>query len=159
MSVQYPLPGMRSRTLSPGFTPASAIKGPGWRRASAASRSFCLAGSASAASSACCENCRGCSALLQLASRTEPSASPNANMFIATPPFLQSRTGGRRPGRFDEWSGGFGVRGRNEAAQFLMRKCAGAEEALVKVTSPFHQEAKLTDRLHALDHDLEVELP
>src|SRR4051812_13589467 len=81
MRVQYPLPGIRSKTLLPGATPASGMRGPGLRRASAASACDLRAGSASALSSAACEKALAeTSVFLQPAAASAATAIKTANV-------------------------------------------------------------------------------
>src|SRR4029079_11705598 len=153
---------MRSKTLSPGATPASAINGPGLRRASAASRWALRFGSASAWSSAGCEKWRGASALLQPASKSaaKPIASPNLRMMTSG-----AKPSTRRSDRqslhesLRETLGGFDLRRGDEAGQLFMSESAGAKETLVKVAAPFDEQRQLRGALDAFDHDLELELP
>src|SRR3954467_14850878 len=161
MRVQYPLPGMRSKTLSPGFTPASAISGPGLRRASAASRWALRPGSASARSNAGCENGRGASAFLQPTIRVAASARANDDVPLSTSG--AERSTGRRSQQLllDELTEdlcGFALRGRDEAGELFVSEGAGAEKTLVEVAAPFDEQPQLPRALHALDHDLQFEL-
>src|SRR6476646_6374681 len=164
MRVQYPAPGIRSKTLSPGLTPASAISGPGLRRASAASACVFRAGSASARSSASCEKARGACAFphptASDAASANANANPNVRMLIDPPLPIEARTASPGNGRYEslrETLGGLDFRGDHEAGQFFLGQRSRAEEALVEVAAPFREKRELARALDALDHDLQVE--